>query len=384
MFSLVINGNVFLNALGDISLTAGQNADGNGFLLKNLSLKYDNIEVQINGLTVEASATVDGVAYEDVVNAEQYTAVQDILAYDRETYHINLDSIKELLSAFNITASDTITNANGEKVRSFNIEGNLHLSVPVIKDVDMGLFAKVDINENDKTFFTVKLVRGSNGSVNTAEGIAYNDKGGDSYLYFDGETERISVIRNSYTDKEYYWDTEKYCTECGSTLNAFGTCFSKPVKHGNKYVSERPVLKEKKITFGYYEKNYAAENMTLEEFSANAMDCILEMVNFSSLIEDQITKPQDSANEFGIEDIIKDYSYDNANCQFNATVDLAPINSALGTLNLTITHDKDTYKLTNLGGTIKLVSILSATLDLDLVTPNYGEATNLVQNAIYW
>lgn len=400
VFNMVINGNVLLNSLGDVTVNAG--LYGNGLILNNFELKYDNIQVKLQGLTVEASATVNDKPYEDVDNAEDYTAVQDILAYDSATYHINLDSIKQLLSSVNFTATDGVKDeATGKMLRSFNIEGIVHLSVPLFGDVDIKIFAKVDINENEKTFFTIKLVRGNNGSVNTTESIVYDDNGGDSYLYFDGEQERITVIRNSWTKKEVvYWETEKYCTECGSKLNAFGTCFSKPVKHGSKYIGERQVQKSEKV-FDYYAKDYAAENLTPAEFSADLMTHILEMVNLSDGIEKQITKQQDS-NEILIENLIKDYKYseinetmtlnDNSQVQLSGkfTVDLAlsQISSALGDISLGIKH-QDNGCLRNVSGSLKLVSLIDASLDLNLMSPNYGDATRIVENVgnseiAYW
>lgn len=400
VFNMVINGNVLLKSLGDITVNAGLH--GNGFILNTLDFKYDNIQLFLQGMTVEASATVNDKPYSEVDKAEDYTAVQDIAAYDSASYHINLDSIKQLLSSVNFTATDGVRDeATGKMLRSFNIAGNVHLSVPLFGDVDIKMFAKVDINENEKTFFTIKLVRGNNGSVNTTESIVYADKGGDSYLYFDGEQERITVIRNSWTTKEVvYWETEKYCTECGSKLNAFGTCFSKPVKHGSKYIGERQVEKSKKV-FDYYVKDYAAENLTPTEFSADLMTHILEMVNLSDGIEKQITKQQDS-NEILIENLIKDYKYseinesmtlnDNSQVQLSGkfTVDLAlsQISSALGDISLGIKH-QDNGCLRNVSGSLKLVSLIDATLDLNLMSPNYGDATRIVQNVgnseiAYW
>ncbi len=84
--------------------------------------------------------------------------------------------------------------------------------------------------------------------------------------------------------------------------------------------------------------------------------------------KDQITKPQENTNEYGIEDIVKAYSYDENGSAFKATADLSPISSALGTLNISILHDQD-FNLTKLSGDIGLVSIMNASVNIDLLTP---------------
>ena len=410
VFNISLNGNVLLAALGDVTLNAG--LYGNGFILNNLELKYDTIQVKLQGMTVEASATVGDMPYQEVDKAEDYTAVQDILAYDSATYHINFDSIKQLLSAVNVTATDGVKDeTTGNMLRSFNIEGSMHLGIPIAKDVDIKLFAKVDINEHEKTFFTVKIVRGNgraSKSSGLAESIAFYDNGGESYLYFDGERERISVVRNCWTDKEYYRADEeyKYCSKCGSEPGPLGNCntWEGWERHGKKYIvtGTRRVRVETKIADGYHEKNFAALDLTLEQFTSNIMDYILEMVNFSNLIEKEITKPQGSDKEILIENVIKDYRYseidetmtlnDNSQVHLSGkfTLDLAlsQISSALGDITLDVKHEDD-CRLRNVSGTLKLASIITASLDLNLTTPNYGDATAIVKNAAnseiaYW
>ncbi len=62
----------------------------------------------------------------------------------------------------------------------------------------MGLFAQVDINEDGKSFVTVKISRDKIGSAVDLANMAFGDRGGDSYLYFDGVNETVTIIRNSY------------------------------------------------------------------------------------------------------------------------------------------------------------------------------------------
>ena len=72
------------------------------------------------------------------------------------------------------------------------------------------------------------------------------------------------------------------------------------------------------------------------------------------------------------------------------TVDLAlsQISSALGDISLGIKH-QDNGCLRNVSGSLKLVSLIDASLDLNLMSPNYGDATRIVENVgnseiAYW
>ncbi len=379
VFSLTVNGSVFMGSLGDISIMVSQTE--NGLSLDALSLVYDNISVNIEGMTVSASDIVE------TDNVAQYAVVNDILAYDKSS-HIDLNSLKQLLLAFVNTADmKTVDQVTGKDLRAFDLKGNLHVN---LGNVDIGVHAKVDIDENEKSFVAVKLEREKTGSLDIVANAAFDDRGGDSYLYFNGDTERISVIRNSYIKKTiYYTETETYyhCTKHDIDCNLVA---------GNKYcwrcVSGKNVIgplerEVEKSKNGVYidERNYAAENLTTQEFANGAFDYILEMVNFSNMIEGQIRDAMngEKKSDFGIEDIIKWYEYNAETQAFVLKLDLSAIDSMLGELNLNIYHDGD-YNLTKLGGNIKLVSILDVTLDLNLQTPTYGVATNYVEQTEFW
>ena len=62
-------------------------------------------------MRVEASA---------VAQDGQYAAVQDILSYDYDAYHIDFNSLYDLLSALVVTARPTTEDGS----RSFDISGN--------------------------------------------------------------------------------------------------------------------------------------------------------------------------------------------------------------------------------------------------------------------
>lgn len=96
------------------------------------------------------------------------------------------------------------------------------------------------------------------------------------------------------------------------------------------------------------ERNYYAE-MSVEEFAQNPTEYILQMVNFSSWINNLITKDDGGdGNDLAIEDVFKNYSYQNNT--FTLDLDLAPVDSNLGLLNLNILHDVTSNEITTESG----------------------------------
>lgn len=327
VFSLTVNGGVLLGNLGDVSIAVSQTE--NGLSLDALTLTYDNIAVNINGMTVVASDVIE------IDGETQYVAVNDILAYDRSE-HIDLNSLKQLLLAFVRTADMKTQDADGNEVRTFNINGTVEVDLSFtgksgVSMLTLPLEIKVDINAQGKTFLTVKLSHGNNR-------IIFKDYGADSYLYYNGETGRFSIIRNA-----------------------------------------------KSGLFGGKKIDYQKTDMTAEEFTANIIDYIFEMVNFADWLENTIKDKltQKSTNEYGIEDIIKWYGYKDAEQAFNLQLDLSPIDKNLGAVNVDIMHD-DNYMLTNVKGNISLVSVILAKFNLQLAPATYGEATNCVNNLSLW
>lgn len=325
VFSMKVNGSVILKNLGDISIVVSQTA--NGLSLDALSLVYDTINVNIEGMTVAASDTVT------VDGQTQYVAVNEILSYDR-TNHIDLNSLKALLLAFVQTADMKTTDAIGNEVRTFYIKGTVKADLSFAKGagmISLPLEVRVDITNDNKTYLTLKLSHGNNR-------IVFKDFGADSYLYYDGERGLFSAVRNTKTG----------------------------------------LFSNKKV-------DISKLDMTGEQFKADIFEIIFDLVNFSDIVENPIREAiqNPSNNEYGIEDIIKDYSYSEGNKAFALQADLSPIDSNLGTAKINILHN-DQYSLTKLTGEIGLVKIISATLDLSLVDSSYGVATDYVVNKTLW
>ncbi len=336
VFGLKLDGKVLLSKLGEIFVAI--QPYGDGLSLDNLTLFYDNISIQISNMRVEASA---------VAQDGQYAAVQDILSYDYDAYHIDFNSLYDLLSALVVTARPTTEDGS----RSFDISGNIEVNLLGVK-LNIGVQFYVDIDADGETAIALKLIRNKLSALDI-KNIALADYGGNSYLYFNSRTGLITIYRDSY---------QKFKTGVFTSVIELDT-----VHNGAP--------------------SFIAENITTEDFAKDTMtmvNYILEMVNFKSWINDEIrgaiTKERN--NDYGIEDILKDYFY--AEQTFNLKADLAPIDSALGAVELNVLHNANDYSLTNLKGTIKLISICTANVDLAVNAPVYGVATQYEAQHAIW
>lgn len=349
VFTICINGRALdANNFGSDPITLKVSNFGTvGLSLDELSLSFGNVSINLVGLVVTGSDrnvdTGEFIYVEDYINSylDEHGGLDS---------HMNLDSIRELLTSVIITAGD----------RSFEIDGNivLHLSLGIeLKQVTIGVSLRVDIDENNNSYWALKITRAHFGILGL-EGLAYSDYGGTSYLLFDSAQGLFSVVRHSYTS--------------GSVLGFKGT---------------------------YKEKNYFKENIPADEFLANITDYIFELFNFSNLIRNLIEN-SNNENLFGVEDILKGYEYSESDKQFKVNTDLSPIDSNLGKLNIQIHHQgnfdnvgvdedgnliADGLILTKLTGDMSLVRGI-ITVDLDLAlgkNPTYGVATGYVTGHNY-
>ena len=418
LFGMNLHGQSLLSKLGDIILSA--QTYGDGLSLNELLVDYDNISVNLSNMRVYASELDGGYSDENKTDAKwdggkQYLAVQDILAYDTSG-HMDFNSLYELLNSFVITATPA-EDSNG--TRSFYIDGEATVKLKIIginlADIKLGLSVKVDITEDNKVYVAVKINRTKPSGIGTAFVDVYNDKGGDSYLYYDGVNETFTVIRNSIIDWKHTVQETKYkwhCTKCGKdTIGNAKWCTGTHwegwllVTHGTDYLVEVPYLADKEVTEKnyYYTRHYAAENLTTEQFTAGMIDYIMEMLNFGSTIKDPIMEainnPSDA--DFSIEDILKNYSHE-ANAEDNGgkyalQADLTAIDSNLGAINVDILYVKNhkptseneqplpDYSLTNLNVDVGLLGgMCQANVPFTLKPSVYGEATDIVNQVIFW
>lgn len=307
VFDIVLNGGVVMSGLGEVALTVSADPD---LTLNVKNLSYDGM-------------TVNGIA--SVKVAETEITAPDIAQY------IDFDSIYHLLSAFVVTADNN----------SFHIEGNIRAKLVV--EIDLFIAVYVDIDEEGFVNVAVLLEREKLGQLDFS-GAAFNDYGGYSYLYYNGRTDMISIVRNS-------WDCKWF-------------------KHT------------------MMERNYVAE-IPAKDFNGNVMiNNLMEMINFKQWIRDQIngnTSDEGGGSSFQPEQLLTSYTYtDN---RFRVGIDLLPIDANLGPLTIGITHDQS-YNLTTLDATVSLLdgwcTISTIEPHLQLLESEYGLATKYVNNQTYF
>lgn len=314
--SVTIGGDALIAGLGNITLTISNPKDGAVKLdvrSEKTTDEAQNIELRDVSLTVAADAEFADIGYE----------TKD---------HANLDSLQTLLRSFVKTANRT----------SYHLVGHLPvklkaLGIPIETFVDLDV--KVDIKkqkgQSDIVYVAVKLTREDirSGFINLKRTV-FADCGGDSYLYFDGENQEVTIKRNIYKSRS---------------------------------------SKSKEVDLN--------ETYTVEEFKSNITENILKLVNFSNDVNKEIinSKP----NEFGIDDILTGYSYGNS--AFTLNVDLKPIDDVLGDGTIIIYHDAN-GELTSLGGNITVLNVIGggvtcvATIDISLAQATEGDAKTTVQN----
>lgn len=314
--SVTIGGDALIAGLGNITLTISNPKDGAVKLdvrSEKTTDEAQNIELRDVSLTVAADEEFADIGYE----------TKD---------HVNLDSLQTLLRSFVKTANRT----------SYHLVGHLPvklkaLGIPIETFVDLDV--KVDIKkqkgQSDIVYVAVKLTREDirSGFINLKRTV-FADCGGDSYLYFDGENQEVTIKRNIYKSRS---------------------------------------SKSKEVDLN--------ETYTVEEFKSNITENILKLVNFSNDVNKEIinSKP----NEFGIDDILTGYSYGNS--AFTLNVDLKPIDDVLGDGTIIIYHDAN-GELTSLGGNITVLNVIGggvtcvATIDISLAQATEGDAKTTVQN----
>lgn len=419
LFGLDLNGASLLSKLGSIVLSA--QTYGEGLSLNTLQFAYDNVSLQVNDLRVYASELDADYSDENKNDARwyggmQYLAVQDILnGYNYGEYHMDFNSLYELLNSFVITAKPAPEN-NG--ARSFYISGTAYVSLSLgalpLANLPIGLAIKVDITKDNDVFISAKITRGNDKALGMS---LYDDNGGDSYLNYDSTGNNgagsFTVIRDSKkeisgTHKETVYEMYYYCTECQkentqgekecpTKVGGFLGIGAKP-KHDASCVVPmyRYVEKDVANTALDADKCMFEDNISAEKFTANIIDYLFEMLNLNSskklllgnnsiegLIKDNISNSS-SNNDFGIEDIFSNYSYSTASRDYNIRINLQPINSNLTSAVLDIYHNID-YSLDRIGGNVSLLNGL-CTIDLNMALQNSvcGDTINIVSDNLRW
>ena len=426
IFTLDLNSGIIEN-LGEISLSV--KGEGSTLTLNQLTLDYNNISVNLEGIRVSASAKNDKGEFDFVTkDIMGYYSANAATSKDKgkgsatEDYdptndhgkdmsnHMNFDSLYELVSALLRTAG--ATDEAGR--RTFYVDGTVEVNVTLvlnilgkeveipIKNLPIGLTMYADIDEFGNSYFAVKIVRTD---ATVLGGHVYNDLGGNGYIVFSSKTglfniARDSIVERTKTDTWIEDESYYYCTKCEEekSLNYCGSWTGLEM-HRGKYMETRtrPVTKSKSYKVTDYETvlnengkpEYYRENLTAKDLFANIGttegECpffeLLNLgtvvgVNLGNTIREQIGKP--NSNVYGVEDVLTGYGYSDS--QFKITADLSAISSALGTLTLTIGHD-DTYYLTTLNGDLDIANLVFINLALNHSTPSkYGTAQQFVED----
>lgn len=327
--------------------------------LSNVRIAVSQPDSETIKLTVtqETKSDIDFGTLSASVKAETPTDEEIESAYDTTQPSINLDSIDSLLESF----------VNTAKRKSFRLVGTVPVTLNAIgikANVELGLDIRIDVQKrdglDDLVYIAAKLTRKEFSGLAK---MAFNDLGGDSYIFYNSDEHMITVMRNSLNN-------HKYCSKCNSfdCSNGWHTGWKS----------------NKKLLDTEYngECSYSA-TVTEEEFSNNLVDYILKMVNFIDTINNAITGAIDSEEKsaYSIDDIIKDYTYGDST--YKVTLDLKPIDSVLGSAFVNITHD-ESYNLTSLYGSVKLLDMsgvsCEGTFTIDLAESVDGEAQQLVTN----
>lgn len=336
--SLTIDASQIFGSLGTLQVTLSQPQDG----AIRLSIAQENdTAVTIRSAAITASADIEAPTDEQID-----------AAYDTTQTHTDLDSIDTLLQSLINTAKRTSFRLTGEIPVNLSVIGIINADITI--DLDIRIDVEKNENAKDTVYIATKLSRGKLSGLTT---IAFADKGGDSYLYYNGKDGTITLKRNSYND-------HKWCKVCKNytCTNGWHTGFK-----------EERVL----LDTDFYGKCSYEETVTEQQFVDNMFDYIMKLINFSDTINNTITDAinKDDKAEFGIDDILVAYNYDNP--YYNLTLDLKPVDNVLGKANVKIAHD-DQYNLTSLTGDIQLLDITGVsakgTFDIRLVDSEYGDA----------
>lgn len=389
--NVCLAGNMLIGRLGDIDLTASRHGDHGlkatlGDLVYYDNEDHDNPSFALKGFTATAEAFE--VASKDASGedkAKDYASV--IGAYDQNAY-INLDSLSSLVSSFVTTAK---AEDNGK--RTFRLQGTVpvklvaDLGLKINVSINLGVDARIDVEKNeqgkDVIYVAAKISRG-NLDGNTAR-LAFNDLGGDSYIYYNGENNTITLARDSYTKRSYYKGT--YCTISMS----YNCTIPDSWKHSHKALHFKQYEDRVVLDTTYTGSVGWKEVVTPEQFGGNAVDYLLKLINFIDSIGNEIKKAttSTSAKTYGIDDIITGYGC--ANSAYTVKATLSPIDKVLGDAKINIHYDENNgYKLTKLTGEIGLLNVsnglvtCNGTVDINLIGSTFGEAKSLAQNASIW
>ena len=336
-----------------LSINAAPLFEGLGNLNVSLSQPQENKVTLTINQTDDTAITLRNLSLSVQVDADVPTKqiVDDV--YDITATHINLDSIDTLLQSLINTAKRTSFRLTGK------IPVNLNALSIVKADIELGIDIRIDVEKDehgkDVVYIAAKLSRGELSGVTK---LAFADMGGDSYLYYNGKNNTMTIKRNSLTEQK--WCSKCNGFECSNTF--WHTGF-----RSNKVISD----------MDFYGKCSYDTTVTEQQFKENAIDYILQMINFTQTINSTITDAINSEDKkaFGFDDVLVGYSYSSPT--YNLTLNLNAIDDVLGDAVVHIDHDVNS-DLSSLYGDITLLNVTGVTakgkFNIYLVSSVDGEA----------
>lgn len=437
-------GSALSDKLGNIELNVqplyGNSAEGtgNGLLVNNLSLSYDDFSFKVEGMEVTASpfegdsslgtpaaertykyleTQINSYRADNGTKLSGNTQAEATLPYDKTNDHgydmskyMDLDTIYELAAALTVTAG----NYDYDGQRSFLIKGDIHGDIDLIKIVEANLVINVtmyaDIDQDGYSYFAVKLTRPyTQGRLAVFPVELYKDKGGDSYILYNTSTKMFTLIRDSISseDKMRCEVVKEDGSICGNIVTANWLGQYKCNTHGSSklvYAAKKDKAESEVSKPLYYYEIAPSEFMAhLMKKADDSPGYLWDLLNFTDTITngiiDNIGQTQ---NEYGIEDILDSgdsYAYTagaESGGTFEVKANLKPISSALGVMTVDIAHngnfaDVTAYRsdktgkytltgvqLNRLSGELSIaLNIVKLSFELDHTTPGFGAAQYL-------
>lgn len=287
-----------------------------------------------NNESGEKTLTVNGIgAGEGTIGLNITAKAEGEITADTSRSYIDISSISYLLG--------DLLDAYEYVDTGYALSGNVKMKVLGIElDLTVNLDLRVGVDEDGLPYLNIKL--STNGYANALGNLI---PGWNDVVIVNGDTE---------TDITYK-DGNIYMTRVQKTAYD-GWDF-----WGAKY---------KFRTLSPY--SYEYRRMTLSEFGADAMNQMFFALNiaskFSNYISSQVdsTEPANNGSDAG--DMVNGYSFDGNVYNLKLNMGAIADNDALGELDLNITRQmlegRDYYDLVRLNGSIKLVSVVTATFDI--------------------
>lgn len=239
---------------------------------------------------------------------------EDDFSINLDGSEINFSSINELLKMLSKTA----------EYRSFDISGNIGMSIgswDIAKDA-IAVRAQLDIIDQ-KTYAVITITRNATTVLFTS---VWKDYDGVSTIYLD-PIEKMLYVK---------------------------------------------IYSRNRSIFGKITESTEYKKYTIEEFTANLLPNILDIIRLNSIIEKLIptdTSESTHVSTATVENTLLGYSYNGTNT-FNLKLDLEPLIGDVQQINAVIKHDQD-MNVSTLTATVGLVNVISLNLDAKLNTP-YG------------